>query len=65
MTKYLNREIEPFLDKALKSMPVVVLTGQGTEELYQEFLSKGASGYLTKDDYFIDTLIDTINKVLI
>jgi CheY-like chemotaxis protein len=45
-------------------LPVVILTGYGTDELFQEFLSKGASGYLTKDDFFIDTLLDTISKVL-
>jgi CheY-like chemotaxis protein len=49
----------------LPDLPVVVLTGKGTDELFREFLSKGASGYLTKDDYFIDSLFDTISKVLI
>lgn len=52
------------IKKIHPDLPVVVLTGNGTEELFQEFLSKGASGYLTKDDYFIDTLFDTISKVL-
>lgn len=47
------------------NLPVIVLTGFGTEELSQEFLSRGADAYLTKDDYFIDTLIDTIGKVLV
>ncbi|MDA3822698.1 MAG: response regulator [Bacteroidales bacterium] len=51
------REINP-------KLPVVILTGMGSDELSQEFLSKGAAGYLTKDDYFIDSLFDTINKVL-
>lgn len=51
------RSIDPHL-------PVVILTGHGTDELFKEFLSIGASGYLTKDDYFIDSLIDTIGKVL-
>lgn len=45
-------------------LPIVVLTGKGSDKLSQEFLSKGAAGYLTKDDYFIDSLFDTINKVL-
>lgn len=45
-------------------IPVIVLTGKGSDELSQEFLSNGAAGYLTKDDYFIDSLFDTINKVL-
>lgn len=50
------RSIDPHL-------PVVILTGHGTDELFKEFISIGASGYLTKDDYFIDSLIDTIGKV--
>ncbi|MCF8345580.1 MAG: response regulator [Bacteroidales bacterium] len=47
-----------------ENIPVVVLTGYGTDELYQEFLKRGAERFLTKDDYFIDSLIDTINDVL-
>lgn len=46
-------------------LPVIVLTAHGTEELYAKFLKKGASRFLTKDDYFIDSLIDTIGEVLI
>jgi DNA-binding NtrC family response regulator len=47
-----------------KNIPVVVLTGYGTDELYREFIKRGASRFLTKDDYFIDSLIETINDVL-
>jgi CheY-like chemotaxis protein len=45
-------------------LPVIVLTAHGTEELYEEFLNMGAERFLTKDDYFIDSLIDTIGEVL-
>ena len=50
--------------KISTELPVVVLTGNGTEELFQEFLSKGASKCLTKDDFFVDNLFDTIVKIL-
>jgi len=45
-------------------VPVIVLTAYGTDELSEEFLSKGAEKFLTKDDYFIDSLINTIGEVL-
>ncbi len=45
-------------------MPVVVLTGQGTEDLFKKFKSKGVAAYLTKDDFFVDHLFDTIKEVL-
>ncbi len=45
-------------------VPVIVLTGYGTNDLYQAFIGKGADRFLTKDDYFIDSLIDTIDDVL-
>jgi predicted AAA+ superfamily ATPase len=54
MTKYLNREIEPFIDKALKSMPVVVLTGMrqvGKSTLLQKASSLQKRKYITLDDF--------------
>ncbi len=47
-----------------KDVPVIVLTGYGNDELLAEFMEKGAARFLTKDDYFIDSLIDTIGEVL-
>ncbi|MBN1594515.1 ATP-binding protein [candidate division FCPU426 bacterium] len=54
MTEYLQREIEPFLDKALKSMPVVVLTGMrqvGKSTLLQKAQSLRNRKYITLDDF--------------
>ncbi len=48
-----------------KDVPVVILTGQGDDELLSEFMENGASRYLTKDDFFIDSLIETIQQVII
>lgn len=45
-------------------VPVIVLTGFGNDELLAEFMEKGAARFLTKDDYFIDSLIETIGEVL-
>jgi len=45
-------------------VPVVILTGQGDDELLAEFMEKGADRYLTKDDFFIDSLIETIQQVI-
>jgi len=46
------------------NLPVIVLTGNGSDELYLEFKNTGAVGYLTKDDYFVDSLMEQINEVL-
>ena len=45
-------------------VPVVILTGQGDDALLSEFMEHGANRYLTKDDFFIDSLIETIQQVI-
>lgn len=50
--------------KINKDVPVVILTGQGDETLLTEFMDEGANRYLTKDDFFIDSLIETIGEVI-
>lgn len=45
-------------------IPVIILTGQGDDELLTEFMESGANRYLTKDDFFIDSLIETIQEVI-
>ena len=45
-------------------VPVVILTGQGDDSLLSEFMENGANRYLTKDDYFIDSLIETIQQMI-
>lgn len=46
-------------------VPVIILTGQGDDELLSEFMEHGANRYLTKDDFFIDSLIETIQQVIV
>jgi len=48
--------------KINQEVPVVILTGQGDDTLLTEFMENGANRYLTKDDYFIDSLIETIQQ---
>ena len=50
--------------KVNKDVPVVILTGQGDERLLSEFMEHGADRYLTKDHFFIDSLIETIQQVI-
>jgi two-component system OmpR family response regulator len=50
--------------KVNRDVPVVILTGQGDDTLLSEFMEKGANRYLTKDDFFIDSLIETIEQVI-
>ena len=49
--------------KVNQDIPVVILTGQGDDTLLSEFMDKGASRYLTKDDFFIDSLIEAIQQM--
>ena len=51
--------------KVDKETPVVILTGQGDDALLSEFMEHGANRYLTKDDFFIDSLMETIQQVII
>ena len=51
--------------KAIREdIPIIVLTGYGNDELLKRFMEKGAKRFLTKDDYFIDSLIESIDQVL-
>ena len=50
--------------KMNKEIPVVILTGQGDDDLLSEFMDKGANRYLTKDDFFIDSLIEAIQQMI-
>ncbi len=46
------------------NIPVIILTGQGDDTLLTEFMENGANRYLTKDDFFIDSLIETIQQMI-
>ncbi len=42
------------------NIPVIILSREKDRETIEEFIKQGAMKYVVKDDYFIDTLIDTI-----
>ena len=46
--------------KADKNVSIIVLSSQQDENLIPEFLKVGAKQYISKDDYFIDALIESI-----
>lgn len=43
-----------------KNVTIIVLSSQQDEKLIPEFLKSGAKQYISKDDYFIDALIESI-----
>lgn len=44
------------------STPVVILSREKSKDTIDEFIRFGAQKYVVKDDYFIDTLIETIEN---
>jgi DNA-binding NarL/FixJ family response regulator len=44
------------------SIPVIILSREKNEALIEKFLKYGAKRYVIKDDFFIDTLIETIDE---
>jgi two-component system, OmpR family, response regulator len=42
------------------TIPVIILSREKDRNTIAEFIKQGAMKYVVKDDYFIDTLIDTI-----
>lgn len=50
--------------KVNKEIPVVILTGHSDDALLSEFMEQGANRYLTKDDFFIDSLIEAIQEMI-
>jgi DNA-binding NtrC family response regulator len=45
-----------------KKLPVIILTSQEDQTLADEFISHGAAKFIPKNDYFIDSLMETIEK---
>ena len=44
-----------------KEIPVIILSREKDRETIAEFIKEGAMKYVIKDDYFIDTLVETID----
>ena len=45
-----------------KNIPVIILSREKNKSLINEFILFGAKKYVIKDDFFIDTLIETIDE---
>lgn len=43
-------------------IPVIILSREKNNSLIEEFIKHGAKRYIIKDDFFIDTLIETIDE---
>jgi two-component system, OmpR family, response regulator len=52
------RKINELTDKT----PVIILSREKSKDLIDQFIHSGAKKYVIKDDYFIDTLIEAIDK---
>jgi DNA-binding response OmpR family regulator len=52
------------LRKTDQTTPVIILSSQDDTSLVHEFIMNGAAKYITKKDYFIDTLIESVLKVM-
>jgi len=48
------------INRINNKISVVILSREKDQETIAEFIKEGAMKYVVKDDYFIDTLIDTI-----
>ena len=46
--------------EADQNVSIIVLSSQQDKNLIEEFLKVGAKQYISKDDYFIDALIESI-----
>jgi len=45
-------------------VPVIILSGQEDLTLIREFIKNGAVKYIPKADYFIDVLVESVEKVV-
>ncbi|MFC2081299.1 response regulator [Bacteroidota bacterium] len=53
-------DVIKIMREADKDVSIIVLSSQQDEDLIPEFLKVGANQYISKDDYFIDALIESI-----
>lgn len=52
------------LRKLRPDLPVIILSGQEDIALIREFIKNGAVKYIPKADYFIDVLVESVEKVV-
>jgi DNA-binding NtrC family response regulator len=44
--------------------PVIILSGQEDITLIKEFIHNGAIKYIPKEDYFVDVLLDSVERII-
>jgi len=52
------------LKKRKNDLPVIILSAQDDVTLVKEFIKNGASKYIPKSDYFVDALVESVDKVI-
>ncbi len=52
------------LKKRNKNVPVIILSAQEDITLVKEFIKNGAVKYIPKADYFVDALVESVDKVM-
>ena len=50
--------------KTNNTIPVIILSAWDQQKICEDYYNAGATKYLTKDNYFIDSIMDTINQYL-
>ena len=51
------------LRKLNANVPVIILSGQEDLSLIKEFIGNGAIKYIPKEDYFVDVLIESVDRI--
>ena len=64
LTGFTGIEVIDYIKSTYPEIPVIVLTGTGTEELAVKALKKGAEDYLTKKRVNFERLPERINSIL-
>jgi DNA-binding NtrC family response regulator len=57
-------EVLKLIREKSADIPVIMLSGQDDHDLIPEFIKHGATKYIAKDSFFIDSLIESIQKVV-
>lgn len=52
------------LRKINGKVPVIILSGQEDLSLIKEFIGNGAIKYIPKEDYFIDALLESVERIV-
>ncbi len=52
------------LRKLNVNVPVIILSGQEDIKIIKEFICNGAIKYIPKEDYFIDVLLDSVERII-